>query len=84
VRSAAASHLPSVDQPGDRASERRLPVEMDADPTSAMSLTARRSPFSHAPWPRSAQAVSPNMVPADTPSTICPPRINAIWVEKNG
>ena len=32
----------------------------------------------------SAQANSSIIVPLDTPSTISPPRIRAIWVEKNG
>jgi len=61
-----------------------LPDDKAADSIVDMRLTCTRLPFRYAPQPRSAYASSPYTGALDTPSTISPPRISAIWVENMG
>ena len=49
-----------------------------------MRLTASGAPPSHAPAPRSAQAISPKTGAEETPSSMRPRRITAICVENIG
>src|SRR5690606_9262615 len=84
MRSTAETRLPKRAQPPPEARDLRLPVDNAARPMSSISLTCSLCPLSHAPPPFSAQAISSNITPLDTPSTSSSFRIRAIWVEKNG